>query len=406
MALPRTALAAYDDAADRRHRALRDDFLLDPDVVFLNHGSFGACPRPVFERYQAWQRELERQPVEFLGRRQRALLAYARADLASFVGAGADDVVFVPNVTTALNIVARSLPLVPGDEVLTTDHEYGALDRTWRFVAEHRRARVVVQKLPVTLIDPAEVVEAIWAGVTSRTRVLFLSHITSPTAVILPVEPLIERARAAGIWTVIDGAHVPGQVDLDLDALGADFYGANAHKWLSAPKGSGFLYARPAVQPLIEPLVVSWGWRPRDPWSTPFVDLIEREPTRDISAYLSVPAAIAFQREHEWWRARQECHALVRLARQGITDITGLAPLVADDSNWFAQMATMPLPPCDGAVLQRRLYDEHRIEIPVMTWGDVPCLRISVQAYNTRADVERLLSAVATVLPSVATGSP
>src|SRR5438128_7728237 len=206
---------------------MREEFLLDPEVVFLNHGSFGACPRPVFERYQAWQRELERQPVEFIGRRLHGLLAQARAVLGQYLHADADDLAYVSNVTTALNIVARSLPLEPGDEILTTDHEYGALERTWIFVSEHRQARLVIQKLPVPLSDPAEVVEAVWAGVTPRTRVLFLSHITSPTAVKLPIAALIARARSAGIWTVVDGAHAPGQVDVKLTELGVEFDGGN-----------------------------------------------------------------------------------------------------------------------------------------------------------------------------------
>ena len=395
MSLAPARPVAYDDAAERRHVALRQDFLIDPDVTFLNHGSFGACPTPVFECYQAWQRELERQPVEFLGRRQKALLAEARQTLATYLNVGANDVVYLPNVTTALNVVARSLPLKAGDEILTSDHEYGAIERTWTFLNEASQAKLVVQKLPHTLQDPEDVVETIWQGVTDNTRVLFLSHITSPTAVRLPIEPLIERARARGIWTVIDGAHAPGQIDLDLSAMQVDFYGGNCHKWLSSPKGAGFLYARPEVQSLVEPLVVSWGWRPRDAWSTPFVDAIQRQATHDISAYLSVPAAIEYQQRHDWPTVRQECHELARLARLGMAELTGIEPYVADDPRWFAQMATMPLPmDVDVDDLKRRLYDEHRIEIPVSRWGDAPGLRISIQGYNTRADVERLLSAV------------
>jgi isopenicillin-N epimerase len=382
---------------------LRAEFLLDPEMVFLNHGSFGACPRPVFERYQAWQRELELRPIEFLGRRARGLLAEARAGLADYVHVGQDDVVYVSNVTTALNIVAQSLPLEHGDEVLTTNHEYGALERTWTFVSEHRQTRVVVQRLPVPIADPEEVVEAVWAGVTPRTRVLFLSHITSPTAVTLPIEPLIARARDAGIWTVIDGAHAPGQVDLDLTQMGVDFYGGNCHKWLSAPKGAGFLYVRPELQHLIEPVVVSWGWRPTDPGPSVFVDQIERQATHDPAAYLSVPAAIAFQAERDWPRVRQECHELVRLARQRMAELTGIQPLLADDPRWFAQMATLPLPACDAAELKRRLYDEYQIEIPATQWGETPCLRVSVQGYNTREDIERLVAAVAKLLPEVRT---
>jgi isopenicillin-N epimerase len=385
---------------------LRSEFLLDPDVTFLNHGSFGACPRPVFERYQAWQLELERQPVEFLSRRQRDLLAEARAALGGYLNADPDEVVYVPNVTTALNIAARSLPLEPGDEILTTDHEYGALERTWTFVSEQRGARLIVQKLPVPLDDPQEVIEAVWAGVTDRTRVLFLSHITSPTAVILPIKPLIDRAREGGIWTVIDSAHAPGQIEVDLTALGADFVGGNLHKWALSPKGAGFLYVRRELQQLINPLIISWGWRPRDPWATPFVDAIQRQATHDPSAYLSVPAAIEYQRERDWPRVRQECHELVRLARAGMAELTSVAPLVTDDPQWFSQMAVLPLPPdVDGETLKRRLYDEHRVEIPFTHWGEAPCLRVSVQGYNTRQDIERLLVAVAALLPQVRVAS-
>jgi isopenicillin-N epimerase len=392
----------YDLAAERRHEQIRGEFLLDPDVVFLNHGSFGACPRPVFEAYQQWQLELERQPVEFLSRRQKDLLHAARSKLASYLHASTDDVVFLPNVTTALNVVARSLPLQPGDEILTTNHEYGALERTWTFVIERSQASLKVQQLPQRLEDPNAVVEAVWEGVTPRTKVLFLSHITSPTAVILPIEPLIQRARAAGIWTVIDGAHAPGQVDIDLRAMGVDFYGGNCHKWLSSAKGAGFLYARPEVQELIQPLIVSWGWRPRDAWSTPFVDTIQRQATHDISAYLSVPAAIDYQQQRDWPSVRQECHELVRLARQGMLELSGVEPPVADDPRWFAQMATLPLPAgSDAPMIKQRLYDEHRVEIPANQWGNLPSLRISVQGYNTRGDVERLLSAVRSVLSSV-----
>jgi isopenicillin-N epimerase len=385
----------YDAAAEQRHLQIRGEFLIDPDVVFLNHGSYGACPRPVFDDYQRWQLELERQPVEFLSRRQMPLLDDARAALASYLHVGQDDVVFLPNVTMALNVVARSLPLQPGDEILTTDHEYGALERTWTFVVEQRHACLKIQKLPRQFDDPNETVEAIWAGVTPKTKVLFLSHVTSPTAVILPIEALVQRARTAGIWTVVDGAHAPGQIDLDLQAMQVDFYGGNCHKWLCSAKGAGFLYARADVQRLVEPLVVSWGWRPHDPWSTPFVDAIQRQGTHDISAYLSVPAAIGFQQARDWPSVRQECHALVRLARQGMFEISGVEAAVIDDPRWFAQMASLPLPPgSDVATVKQRLYDEHRIEIPANQWGDVPALRISVQGYNTREDIERLLRAV------------
>lgn len=396
-------------AQNKTDSDLRELFLLRPDVVFLNHGSFGACPRPVFEAYQQWQLELERQPVEFLGRRFGGLLREAREALAAVVGARADDLVYVPNATTGLNAVARSLRLAPGDEVLTTNHEYGALDRTWRFVCARRGATYVNRPLPLPISSADEVIEQLWAGVTERTRVLFLSHITSPTALILPVQELVRRARAVGIITIVDGAHVPGQIPLDLEALGADFYAGNCHKWLNSPKGSAFLYARKEVQPLVEPLVVSWGWQPESSTllsldsngSSPFVLQHEWQGTRDIAAYLSVPAAIEFEAVHDWPRVRQECHELARYARQALGELTGLEQICPDSPEWYAQMATIPLPSCDAEELKRRLYDEYRVEVPIIEWNSRQFIRVSVQGYNTREDVEALVEALAALLPGV-----
>ncbi|MBN1955383.1 MAG: aminotransferase class V-fold PLP-dependent enzyme [Anaerolineae bacterium] len=373
---------------------LHDLFLLRSDVVFLNHGSFGACPRPVFAAYQDWQRELEQQPVEFLGRRLTGLMRQARAELAQYVGAAADDLVYVPNATTGLNIVARSLPLQPGDEVLTTDHEYGALYRTWRFICQKRGAHLVQQHLPLPVTTAEDAADAIWAGVTERTRVLFLSHITSPTAVALPVEPLVRRARAAGIRTVVDGAHAPGQIPLDLDELGADFYSGNCHKWLMAPKGTAFLHARREVQPLLEPLVVSWGWESDRPGPSRFVDHHEWQGTRDAAPFLAVPAAIRFCAEHHWPQVQQECHELLRAARQEITALTGLPPITPDTPEWYAQMAAFPLPPCDGEALEKQLYDQFHIQVPITRWNEQRFVRVSIQGYNSQDDVDRLVAAL------------
>ena len=212
------------------------EFLLDPDVVFLNHGSFGACPREVFEEYQHWQRRLEAQPVRFLQRELPELLANARARLADFVGADADEVVFVPNPTFAVNELARCLPLHGDDEVLLSDQEYGACLRAWQFMQAKGRLRVVQQPIRLPLSSVENTVEEFWRGVTPKTRVIFLSQITSPTALTLPVDAICRRAREANILTIIDGAHGPGQVDIDLHAMQADFYVATCHKWLCAHK--------------------------------------------------------------------------------------------------------------------------------------------------------------------------
>ena len=219
------------DLSDNHCDDLRDLFLLRPGVTFFNHGSFGACPRAVFDAYQAWQLEMERQPVEFIQRRSRDLLCEAREVLGSFVGAQADDLVYVVNATMGLNIVARSVPLEPGDEVLTTDHEYGSLNLTWEFVCEKRGARYIHRNVSLPIADAEQVVDAIWSGVTERTRVLFLSHITSPTALTFPVEELVCRAREAGIISIVDGAHASGQIPLNLEDMGVDFYSGNCHKW-------------------------------------------------------------------------------------------------------------------------------------------------------------------------------
>jgi len=376
--------------------ALREQFLLDPSITFLNHGSFGACPRPVFAEYQRWQLELERQPVEFLGRRFTVLMRAARERLAAYVHTNADNIVYVPNATTGINIVARSLRLGPDDEVLTTDHEYGAIDRTWRFLCE--KSGAAYRSLPVPIPSPgaAEFVERFWAGVTPRTRVIFLSHITAPTAIILPVRELCRRAREAGILTVIDGAHAVGQIPLDLDALGADFYTSNCHKWLCAPKGSAFLYARPACQSLVEPLVVSWGWQSETPGPSRFVDEQEWRGTFDPAACLATPAAIDFFAARHWDEVRAACHALAAEARRRLAALTGLPPICADEA--FAQMFSALLPPGDGDALKRRLYDESRVEVPLWNWNGRPMLRVSIQGYNTRADVDRLIGALERLL--------
>ncbi|GAG01893.1 unnamed protein product, partial [marine sediment metagenome] len=264
------------------------EFLLDPKVIYLNHGSFGACPRPVFEEYQRWQRELERQPMVFLARRALDLMAEARGALADFLSCQKDEVVYFPNPTTAINMVARSLKLKPGDEILTTDHEYGAMDSTWRFIGNQTGAHYLRQPIPLPVTSAETFIETFWAGVTDHTRVIFVSHITSPTALRFPVEAICRRARQACILCIVDGAHAPGHIPLDLTDLGADLYTGACHKWLCAPKGSAFLYARREVQDLLQPLVVSWGWESEKPSDSRFIDHHQWQGTRDLSAFLSV----------------------------------------------------------------------------------------------------------------------
>jgi isopenicillin-N epimerase len=361
------------------------DFLLNPEVAYLNHGSFGACPRLVFEEYQRLQRELERAPTDFFTRRlvewfwdgggsgsSPGLLADARAALASFVGARADDLVFLPNSTSGLNAAIRSLRLGPDDDVLTTAHEYGAIVRTWEFAD----ANLVV-------CEPHELVERIG----SRTGAVFLSHITSPTALVLPVEEVCGAAREAGVLSIVDGAHAPGHVPVDLDSLGADVYAGNCHKWLCAPKGAGFLWVRPEHQARIEPLVISWGYHDE-------ADFAERHGwsgTRDPAAYLAVPKAIEVHGTFDLERPRALAdEAEARLAELGLPRVTGTpAPF----------MRAVELPPGEEPrQLWRRLYDEFRVEVPIYEWEGRRLLRVSIGPYNDEDDVGRLISALERLL--------
>ena len=354
---------------------MRGGFLLDPDVVYLNHGGYGACTTAVFDEYQSWQRELEREPTDFLARRlggsewerdAPSLLDVARASLASFVGARADDLVFVPNATSGLNAVIRSLRIRGEEEILTTKHEYGAILRTLGFI----RANVV-------LVEPEELV----TSMGMRTRAILVSHVTSPTALVLPVAEMCAAARKAGVLSIVDGAHVPGQIPLDLSAIGADIYVGNCHKWLCAPKGSGFLWARAEHQEWIEPLVVSWGYHE----DAAFGERHGWQGTRDPAAYLAVSKAIDVHSTFDLEAtAALADEAESRLSRLGLKPLRGeRAPL----------MRALTVRAADPATLQKRLYKEHRIEVPVYQWEDATLMRVSVGPYNDEADLERLVDA-------------
>ncbi|HLX32691.1 MAG TPA: aminotransferase class V-fold PLP-dependent enzyme [Gaiellaceae bacterium] len=365
---------------------LRREFLLDPDVAFLNHGSFGACPRPVFERYQAYQRELEAEPVDFLDRRLPDLLAGARAALAGYLNADADDLAFVTNATTGVNLAARSLDLRPDDEILATDLEYGACDLAWEWLAGRTGARYVRAPIPLPLDTPSTLVEALFAHATERTRVLYVSHVTSSTALVMPLAAIVARARELGLTTIVDGAHAPAHVPLDLEALGADFYAGNAHKWLLAPKGAGFLHVRPERQERVDAAIVSWGYED----GNSFQERIEKQGTRDPAAWLAVPDAIAYQRERDWDDVRARCRTLTREARAELCALLGTEPLAP--AEMLAQMASVRLHRPDYD-LRDRLFARHKVEIPVGgPAGDL--LRISVAAYTTRDEIDRLLAAL------------
>jgi isopenicillin-N epimerase len=386
---------------------LARQFLIREDVVFLNHGSFGACPRPVFETYQNWQLELERQPVAFLGRDLTEHMRVPRIALAAELGTTAENIVGLINATEGLNIVAQSLDLSPGDEIVTTDHEYSALEKTWAYVCRRTGARVVQIKVPMSFVSEAAFTEALVAAFTERTRVLFLSHITSPTALVFPIERAIKEAKTRGIWTVIDGAHAPGHIPLDLTAMDVDFYGGNLHKWLMTPKGSGFLYVRPELQKLINPLVISHGWTAESKapgakgafGNSPFVDEIEMQGTRDPAAWLSVPAAITFRREHDWTEVQRHCRALAQDTARRMGELTGLQSLSLPEFS-APQMVAIPVPDTglDPKDVHDTLLARYGIEIPVFKWQDHYIVRLSVQGYNSKPQMDKLIAALTELL--------
>ncbi len=377
----------------------RADFLLDPDLVFLNHGSFGAVPRVVQEAYGGLQREMERNPVAWLQRRAPELMAGARVRLAEFLDVSGDDVVFFPNPTTAVNMVARNLRLQPGDEVLTTDHEYGAMYRTWRKLCSEAGATYVRVAVPTPVTTAEDFVERMWAAVTPRTKVLFLDHLTSATALIFPVVELCRRARAAGIVSIVDGAHVPGHIPLDLAQIDCDIYTGALHKWVCAPKGCSFLYARAAAQAWLDPLVVSWGWESDHPTDSQFVDYHEWQGTRDLSPFLAVSAALDFCAAHDWSAVQAEGHRLALLTRGRVNDLTGLESISPDSTEWIGQLSSIRLPDhVDTLATKARLFDEFRIEAPLPEWNGQKFIRVSFAAHNTEADSDALLAALKQVL--------
>lgn len=376
---------------------MKSKFLLDPDVIFLNHGSFGATPRPVFDVYLDWQRKLEKQPVLFLGRELQGYLEQARISLGHYLNTNPNNLVYIPNATFGINIIARSLDLGQGDEILITNHEYGACQRVWRFICKKTGASLIKQAISLPVKDDDDIVDQLWRGVSQRTKLIFVSHISSPTALAFPIEEICARARQNDIPIMIDGAHAPGQTKVDLQAIGADYYTGNCHKWMMAPKGSAFLYVRPERQLSIEPLIVSWGWEPEPNISTgsQFLDYLQTWGTRDHSACLSVPAAIQFQIDYKWEEVRARCHNLLKYVVHKMTEITGLNDIYSGSEGFFHQMAALPLPEdVDTLHLKDFLYETARIEIPCYQWEGHPYIRISVQGYNSAEEIEQFLLAL------------
>lgn len=382
---------AIDD--DSAWESFRREWKLRPGTVYLNHGSFGPPPTRVVEQQQIWKTQVDSQPMDFFVRQHAPAWRAARQRLAEWIRASAGDLVFVENATHGMNVVANSLPLRTGDEVLLTDHEYGAVERIWQRRCSQVGAVLRVTKLPQPIESVEQVVAAVLRGVTDRTRLLVVSHITSPTAIILPVKQLCAAARERNVVTCIDGPHAPAQVAVNIHDIGCDFYAASCHKWLSAPFGSGFLYVAPQWQSAIATPQLSWGLlRPDRPqkWDEEFIWC----GTRDPSPYLTVPAAIEFLEHVGLTAFRQRTHWLASYARNRLSGFASRPPLVPDSSEWYGSMAHMPLPPVDTQRLQSSLWQQHGIEVPIVDWGGNQWIRVSCHLYNSTAEIDRLVKAI------------
>ncbi|MDX1948366.1 MAG: aminotransferase class V-fold PLP-dependent enzyme [Pirellulaceae bacterium] len=395
-----------DDAA---WAPLKKRWQIRPDTTYLNHGSFGPQPDVVRASRRQWQEELESQPMDFFVRKLEPAWLAARDKLARFVGTASENLIFVENATSGMNIVADSFPLAPGDEVLLNDHEYGAVIRIWQRACQKAGAIAKIVELPLPFRTAEETVSAIFAPVTERTRLIVTSHITSPTAVTMPVRQICERAARRGIPVCLDGPHAIAQLPLAIDALGCDYYTASCHKWLSAPFGSGFLYVAPLHQALVRPPVLSWGRIPPTRIAT-WADEFIWAGTRDPAPYFAIPAAIEFMEEIGLDAFRARTHWLARYARARLVEAFGTEPILPDDPAWYTSMAHVPLPPprnakvpsdtscAIGNPLPNIIFRELGIEVPIVEFRGQRYIRVSCHLYNDTMQIDRLVRGLAKLL--------
>jgi isopenicillin-N epimerase len=374
-----------------------DEWSIRADTIYLNHGSFGPTPRSVRASQIDWQQQMASQPMDFFVRNYEAAWLTARERLANFVGTAPANLAFVENSTAAMNTVANSFSLARQDEVLLTDHEYGAVHRIWQRTCQSSGAELRVAHVPAKIESADQVIDAIFSAATDRTRLLVVSHITSPTAIILPAQRISAEAKRRGIAVCIDGAHAPAQVALSLDELACDFYTASLHKWVSAPIGSGFIYVAPAQQPSVTPPILSWGrLAPNKP--TTWWDEFVWQGTRDPSAYLASVAAIELLERVGLTTFRERGHYLADYARQRLTELTALEPPIPANEQWFGNMISLPLPPGDASTLQKSLWQNFQIEAPVIERNGHRSIRVSCHLYNNTRQIDLLVAAIEALL--------
>lgn len=376
---------------------MKEQFLLNPNITYLNHGSFGATPKPVFEQYQRWQLELEKEPVNFIISQGPKILKESKARLAAYLNCNQNDFFYTPNPTTAVNTIMRSLSLQPGDEILATNQEYGALDMMWRFYSEKTNVKYIRQKISLPFVSKEQILEEFWSGLSSKTKVIFVNQMSSATALLFPVQEICDKARELGILTIIDGAHIPAHIPLDVKKLNPDYYTGSLHKWMLAPKGCSFLYVKSEHQKSLDPLVVSWGYE--NPMAeNQFLSYHEAQGTRDISAFLTVPAALNFLSNNNWVERMADCRQMVRHNYLRFCELVGSSPICEISEEFLGQMASVPVITSNPVKLKELLYDKYNIEIPVMVLDDLVFIRYSINVYNTQDDLDILFDAISDII--------
>jgi isopenicillin-N epimerase len=377
---------------------MKDLFLLRDDITFLNFGSFGSTPKELFDDYVSWQLLLEKEPVQFITVDGYHYLKVARKALAEFISCDTENLIFVPNPTHAVNIIAKNIRLNQGEEILSTSLEYGAMDRTWDFYCDKLGAKYVQQPISLPIESKESFLNEFWKGYSDKTKVIFISQITSSTGLILPVKEICAEAKKRGLITIIDGAHVPAHIDLNLFELKADFYTGACHKWMMTPKGSSFLYVHPDFQHHLDPLIVSWGYKSSTPSNSQFFDYHQFNGTRDFSAYLTIPKSIEFMEKHNWKEKTEVCRNLLIYNAPKLFKLLNTEPLAPLTKDFFGQLCSAEIKTNEPEKLQRLLFEQYKIEIPVMRHKDKCYIRFSFQVFNTSAEIDYLISCLDEVI--------
>jgi len=381
----------------------RDWFMLDEKTVYLTHGSYGGCLKTAFDNRIKWHKKIESDPFDFINNHAFNDLEHSRKILSDYLNCSYQDLVYFPNPSTALNAVIKSINLSHNDEVLTTNHEYGSLDRTWRYYSSLKRYTYKSINIDIPYNNKQIFIDSFLNKITDKTKIIYLSHITSSTGLIFPVKEICEIARNHNIISIVDGAHAPGQIPVDISEINPDIYVGACHKWMCSPKGVSFLYAKKTIQNSIDPLVISWGWESDNPGQSQFIDYHQYQGTNDISSYLTIPSIINFFQKNNWIDIQEKCHELII---NFLNDYKDKIIPCSNNQNHIAQMLSFKINsnsklvrdvlnnPNEILMAQNKIFDYNKIRIPIIVWNQEIFMRISIQAHNKPQDLEEMLEMI------------